>query len=347
MITTKNTTLKKSLNKYSLSKDIIIEAIFSALIFAIMIIIISNPKRYTSVTIGGLKLFFFSVLPGLFPFMLLTKLLTEIGFVFKATQKLNTPAYILFGTKGISIYAFLMSILSGYPIGAKIISDLYVKNLITESDAKKMAVFCTTSGPIFVIGAVGAGMFGSFKIGVVLYLSHILSSTILGIIYGNIKKKKENKNDISTANPALPIKKDNVFGECVLQTINSLFVVGAYITIFYLLGEILQSLGVFNLLIKTLSPLTQKLGMNNSLLSGVLYGILEVTRGAKELSVCISPLSICLCSGLLSFSGISIIMQSMVFLKQAKIKMHNFVLTKVIHSIFSMISCFIFCLLFI
>ena len=42
-----------------------------------MLLIISNPKLFSNATISGLKLFYGSVLPGLFPFMFLTKLLTE------------------------------------------------------------------------------------------------------------------------------------------------------------------------------------------------------------------------------------------------------------------------------
>ena len=58
-----------------------------------------------------------------------------------------------------------MSILSGYPIGAKIIHDLYSKDLITEEDAKRMSIFSTTSGPIFIIGAIGVGMLKNYKLG--------------------------------------------------------------------------------------------------------------------------------------------------------------------------------------
>ena len=143
------------------SRDNISDLVFTLIIFVIMIIILSNPQRFTKGTISGLKLFFYSVLPGLFPFMLLTKLLTELGFLFKITTRFNNFTNKLFGTPGVSLYVFLMSIISGYPIGAKIISDLHSKNLITDNDAKKMAIFCTTSGPIFVVGTVGSLMFGN------------------------------------------------------------------------------------------------------------------------------------------------------------------------------------------
>lgn len=338
MRTTKKEIEAKSFKK-KYFKEIFQDTIFTCLIFVIMIIIITNPKRYTAGTISGIKLFFFSVLPGLFPFMLLTKLLTELGVLFKMTRHLNKPAKFLFGTSGVSLYAFFMSILSGYPIGAKIIDDLYQKKLINEADAKKMMVFCTTSGPIFVIGAVGTIMLKSFKIGIILYLSHILSCVVIAILLNLFKRKKDYVILAESVNIS---KKENIFSSCVIDTINSIFIVGAYITIFYLLTEILESIKIFDFITFICSPILKALKIDTTYFKGTLYGILEVTRGCKELSMIKNnKLSVALCSALISFSGISIIMQSMVFLKNTKIKTRNFIINKVAHSILSFIICYI------
>lgn len=339
------TTKKDKLNNNFVKKSLIYDLGFSLLIFLIMIIIISNPKRYTEQTINGIKLFFFSVLPGLFPFMLLTKLLTEIGLIFKLTNKLNKPAKALFGTSGISLYAFFMSIISGYPIGAKIIAELYQKNLISDDEAKRMTVFCTTSGPIFVIGTVGTMMFGSFKIGLILYFSHILSSTIIAISLNLISKKNLNLLDTKSVS-FLPKKENNIISKCVADSVNSIFIVGAYITIFFLINEILESLHCYNFITNLLSPVFSLFSLDTSFIKPTIYGILEVTHGTKELAIFGSRLSACLCSALISFSGISIIMQSMEFLSKAKIKMHNFVLTKIVHSCFSFLLCLLLCIIF-
>lgn len=342
MITNKNLNNKK-FNQKKFNNPLLFDLILTLLIFAIIFIIILNPTKYSAGTISGLKLFFFSVLPGLFPFMLLTKLITEIGFIFNITQKFDRFSYKVFGTPGVSLYAYFMSILSGYPIGAKIISDLYKKGQINEIEAKKMCLFCTTSGPIFVIGAVGTAMFKSYKIGLILYFSHILSSTILAILYNLFLGKTKYCNLSKTI---IVTKKSNIIAECINQTINSLFVVGAYITIFYLLTEILDSLKFFDILIKTTLPFFSKLGLSTNQLNGVFYGFLEVTRGAKALSISQNNLSTILASGILSFSGLSIIMQSMSFLKDAKIKAHTFICFKCVHMVFSMFLCGILIIIF-
>ena len=229
-----------------------------------------------------------------------------------------------------------MSILSGYPIGAKIISDLYSKNLISEKDAKKMSVFCTTSGPIFVIGAVGVGMLKSFKLGVIIYISHILSSVILGICYNLVSRQKKLTREIQYTSTEKP--KSNIIPHCLSETINALFLVGGYITIFYLASEVFEKLKIFDLIASILSPLVSKLNISQQQTKSFLFGILEVTRGSKEISSLITPSVPAICF-LISFSGISIIMQSLSFLKTAKIKAHNFILSKCVLGILSYLIC--------
>lgn len=331
---TKTISLKKPKFFIFNIKENFLNLFFSFVVFLVMLLIISKPAIFSNATISGLKLFYGSVLPGLFPFMFLTKLLTELGTVFKITKRLSGASRKLFGTPGVSLYCFFMSILSGYPIGAKIIQDLYSKNLITEEDAKRMSIFCTTSGPIFVIGAVGAQMLKNYKLGIILYISHILSSLILGIVYNLLFKNKSlNQTRIVFSTNK---KSENIFTSCLLETINSLFLVGGYITIFYLISEVLDLLNIF----LTLSTILGKIlpNVSSETIKGFLFGLIEVTRGVKELSLLKTPNIPAIC-GLISFSGISIIMQSLSFLKTAKIKAHNFILSKCVLMIFSIIIC--------
>lgn len=317
-------------------KDNFSSLFLSASIFFVMLLIISKPEIFSKSTIKGLSLFFYSVLPGLFPFMFLTKMLTELGTVFKISKRFSPISQKLFGTPGVSLYCFFMSILSGYPIGAKIIYDLYNKNLISDEDAKRMSIFCTTSGPVFVIGAVGVGMLHSFKLGILIYISHIASSLICGIAYNLIfKSKNQAQTKLVFATNS---QKNNIFSTCLSETINSLFLVGGYITIFYLISEILDILQIFSFLSSILSPVFSKLNISNLELKNIFFGIVEVTRGAKELSLISNPNIPVICA-LISFSGISIIMQSLAFLKHAKIKAHNFIFTKCVQFIFSLLIC--------
>lgn len=352
---------------FSIKKDTLLYSILSILVFIIIILLVLNPAQYSKSTLEGLNLYVLCVLPGLFPFMFFTKLLTSFGMVKKISTKLSPVTRVLFNTNGVSAYVFIMSILSGYPIGAKLISDLYVGGSINQTDAKKMVSFCTTSGPIFIIGTVGAIMFGSALIGLIIYLSHIISSVMCGIILSgkrikpsktkliNLTTNLQNKqnmrqnNSTSTANKSVSSTKttmpDNILSSTMQNTVESILIVGAYITIFFLLADILTNIGFLNTISSVIDKLCALIGIN-PIGTGLSSGILEVTRGCKVLSQNLNITSICAACAIISFSGISIIMQSINFLSKCKIKARYFILVKCVHAILSVIVCIVLCKVF-
>ena len=83
------------------------------------------PDRYISVSIESMKIFTLNVLPSLLPFMFFAQLLTNSGVGHKIGRLFYRPFSILYNANSIGSYTFTMSVLSGYPIGAKIISDNY------------------------------------------------------------------------------------------------------------------------------------------------------------------------------------------------------------------------------
>ena len=308
--------------------------LFSAVVFAIIIIILCNPKKYNASIHQGLNLFFVSVLPGLLPFMFFSKILSGLPTIKTMSKRLSKPMQTLFGTSGISGYVFLLSILSGYPVGAKLVADMYEEGFATETDAKKMSVFCTTSGPIFVIGTVGSIMFGSAKIGIILYISHILASVMSGIVFRKNVHETQKIPDIKTSAP------HDIITKSMYDTTTNILLVCGYITIFFLIADILCSMGVVGVMSAPLQLLFDKQSINLSA-KGIILGLIEVTRGVKTLSANINVWSVCFACALISFGGLSILLQSMAFLKKCKIKARNFVFAKCVHAVFSFIICFV------
>ena len=207
-MTAKKIFLKKSktINTTNIQDIMLILAIFLVMIFLLL-----DPTTYATSVINGLKLFFTAVLPGLLPFMFLCKMLTNLN-ISRFFNFLSKPMNYLFGLSSNCFYAFFMSSISGYPIGSKITSDLYSQNKIKDNEILKCALLSSTSGPVFVIGSVGAIMLQNAKIGLIIYISNITAS-ILSIVFIHIieilKNKKrgyKSKNNINDTpqNNALP-----------------------------------------------------------------------------------------------------------------------------------------------
>ncbi|RHE76568.1 hypothetical protein DW723_05725 [Blautia obeum] len=54
------------------------------------------------------------------------------------------------GVSAAGAYAVIVGALCGYPVGAKIISDLYENHQISESEAKYLLTFTNHASPVFV-----------------------------------------------------------------------------------------------------------------------------------------------------------------------------------------------------
>jgi sporulation integral membrane protein YlbJ len=115
----------------------------------------------------------------------------------------------LFNVPGCGAFAVALGISSGYPVGAKISNELYESDECTKIEAERLLAFTNTSGPLFIISAVGNGMFGNQQIGILLLVTHFLASLAVGILFRKYKykdspitrdiishpKEKINKND--------------------------------------------------------------------------------------------------------------------------------------------------------
>ncbi|MDE7300969.1 MAG: hypothetical protein K2N47_02240, partial [Clostridia bacterium] len=117
-------------------------------------VLIIYPERYVAVCFEGICLWAECVLPSLFPFMVITLLLSKLGAVQLAAKPFKKPAKI-FKLPATAAPLFLMSLCSGYPAGSRILSEYYENGCLSKADCKKLAPLCSDCGPLFALGTVG------------------------------------------------------------------------------------------------------------------------------------------------------------------------------------------------
>ena len=154
---------------------------FCICIFTLFLVMYSTDNLLAAK--NGLILWAISVVPSLFPFFIATELFSYtniIPFIGKMLNKIMRP---IFNVPGIGSFALIMGILSGYPVGAKIVSNFKTQGLCTDIECERLIAFTNNSGPLFIIGTVGISMFGSQKIGLKLFIVHLLSSLLVGFLF--------------------------------------------------------------------------------------------------------------------------------------------------------------------
>ena len=308
-----------------------------ALLGFVTIMLVVFPDRYADTTFTGIKVWAFNVLPSLLPFFFITALMTGTGSLTKITDKLSPVTRFLYRTGGISAYVQIMSFLSGYPVGVKIAADLYDRGVIDKYEVTKLSTFCSTSGPLFIVGSVGTAMFANKKAGIILLCAHLLSSVLCGVIFRFLPTGSD--RPISAD---LTAKCDNVLYESIYSAVLSVAVVGGFIAVFFTFAAILSDVGVFIPIIKLLSPVV---GENDA--NGIAIGLIECTFACRTFSATLTPLSVSLACGAISFGGLSVWCQSAVYLNKARADFKIFAFSKLTHTVLGFVICYVICMIFI
>ena len=312
----------------------------SILLVIMCIILMFNPTIYAKSCLNAISVWAFKVLPVMFPFFVFTRLIVNLSqskenFMDRLFKKIyNTPVG--------SFSTFFLSVLSGYPMGAKLICTKYENKQISQNEAKKMLSFCSISGPMFIIGTVGVGMLFSFKSGVIILIANILASLVNGLIYRGKREDFEVKNIYQSQ------IKSNLLADCVYDSLISILMVGCYIALSFIIIDILKNLGVINILSNAICNIFKIPHLKN-VVESVIYGFFEITRGALNLSAC--PISLSaktiISSGLIGFGGISIMLQSLGFLNKLDISPKSMFLQKTTQAILCLIITATLCLFFL
>ncbi|MDE6583208.1 MAG: hypothetical protein K2K31_00970 [Clostridia bacterium] len=297
------------------------------LIFFFLFCMILRPEKFIAQGLNGISAWAFNVLPSVFPFMFFTRVLSSLNIMSTLCRPFSGISRVCFKTPSISIYAFTMAIFSGYPVGTKTVADLFLQGKITKEDAFKMTSFCSTSGPMFIVGAVGIAMFHSATIGYILFISHVLGAIINGIVFRNFKLKENEKlspQSENAKNSSLDIS------DIVTNSTMAILSVGAIITIFFIV-------------IECFSPILSLLPQN---IAYLFEGVIEITKGCIDLATLPNKfLAVVLASFVVSFGGISTILQSLTMLAKLKMPVKLFVLQKLLHGIFAMLISILLALL--
>ena len=145
--------------------------------------LILHPQEAIAAMSSGLSLCGNVIVPALFPFLVLSSLVVELGMSRYLGRLLEPVMAPLFRVNGSCATALALGFLGGYPVGAQTAIRLYQSGQCSQTEAERLLSFCNNCGPAFVLGVVGAGIFGSSKAGILLYLAHIAASLLVGLLF--------------------------------------------------------------------------------------------------------------------------------------------------------------------
>ena len=299
-------------------------ALFAALTGCIFMVVLPDIALLSAQK--GIALWAGSILPALLPFFIC------VGFM----NSLGITEYLPRG-----LFVFTMSVLAGYPMGARIIGDMVRKGEIDLYEARRLISFASTSGPTFLLGAVGAGMLGSHEAGIVIAAAHYAAALMTGAVFcsilaavsgsrrhSSVKKGVKKSIYAGSLDPSCrsggikPAQPDlfTIFTDSILSALKSLGIVLAYIVMFMFITDLVQFSGILNI-------------FDEPYMKAVFKGLFEMTVGCSAVSKMLISIDLktIISAFLVSFGGISVIGQSLSMLAESGVGAPYFISVKLCH----------------
>ncbi|MDO4531555.1 MAG: hypothetical protein Q4C06_06200 [Bacillota bacterium] len=288
------------------------------------------PAPMLAASTDSVQLFLTRVFPSLFPFLAACGILLRLGTAERMGFFFRPFTRLLFGLDGIAAFPFFLGTLSGYPAGAKLTAALYEKKLISSAEASHILVFSNNPGPLFLVGTIGTGFFGSPLLGYGLLLSSFLGSVAAGFLWRFRRKECSPRRLYS---PAAPVKCSisTLLSASISDALQTLLLIGGYLMLFSALSAAIAQIRLFPFL----SDVLFFLPLSETALQGFFCGLLEMTNGSYLLSQAQDALRLPLTAFLLSFGGLSILGQTFGVLTNVPISKKDYLKGKLCHALFS------------
>ena len=281
----------------------------------------------------GLKLCGNVIIPSLFPFFVLSSLVVELGLAGYLGRLLEGLMRPLFGVSGACASAFVLGFIGGYPVGAKTAISLYQNGMCTKTEAERLLAFCNNSGPAFILGVVGAGVFASSRVGVLLCLAHAMASVCIGVLFRFYGRAGEKRGGAGRVSPRFRAQRfTSAFTGAVKNSFLSTLNICAFVVFFTVVIQMLMISGFLPGLAQVLGTVLAPFGMTPEWAQRLLTDLVEISSGVWTLSG-EGTLSgrLTMAAFMLGWAGISVHCQVLSFLGDSGLSPRTYLAGKLLH----------------
>nr|WP_269433167.1 sporulation integral membrane protein YlbJ [Paenibacillus sp. FJAT-27812] len=333
---------------------------FGALLIVLLMTVFPTETLHSS--LRGLSIWWQVLFPALFPFFVISELLLGIGIVHFFGKLLDPLMRPLFRLPGIGGFVITMGYISGYPVGARLTAQLWEQRLVNRAEGERLVAFTTTSDPIFLIGAVSIGFFQNVALAPVLAAAHYGGGLIIGLLMrfhdrhappSSVDKNRAVAGEARKRRPsriaeALKAMHDarlldgrglgRLLQDAIQSALKLMIVVGGLVVFFSVVMEMLTHAGIVEAMIEALRYLFNAIGLPEKLADAGIYGLFEVTLGARAAGTAGTGLmhQAAIAAWVLSWGGISVHAQIASLLSKTDMRYRPLMLARLLHGFIAM-----------
>ena len=317
-----------------LSRPILRDLLFGSAILLMLLGLITKPELAVSAAREGVELCTQVILPSLFPFFVLSSLVVELGLTEGPGRLLGHVMGPMFHLPGDCAGAFLLGIVGGYPVGARTAIALYQSGRCSRDETERMLSFCNNSGPAFILGVVGAGIFRNSRAGLWLYAAHVAASLMVGLCFRRWGRWEGTKSP-----PVSPQRSSpdllTAFPGAVRTAFQGTLNICGFVIFFTVLIRLLFAVGVITGASRLLCLFPGFLSRQEA--QSLLTGMIELTSGVWSLRDMAGAMGerLCLAAFMLGWAGMSVHCQVLSFIGQSGLSTRTYFLGKLLHGLLS------------
>lgn len=129
----------------------ILRFLYLAIGIYLVVLLLRYPTLSLQYAATGLNLWFQKMIPTLLPFMILSGILIRMNLTEGFVRLVHPLLRFLFRTSPNGSYTLIMGFLCGFPMGARIASELYGTGKLSKWEAERLLAFCNNIGPIYFL----------------------------------------------------------------------------------------------------------------------------------------------------------------------------------------------------
>lgn len=134
--------------------DTFYRILFTALALYLIVLLLRYPAVSLEYASTGLNLWLTKMVPTLLPFMILSGIMIRMNLTEGFVSLLHPLIHRLYGTSKNGSYTICMGFLCGFPMGARIVGELYETGRLSRSESARLLCFCNNIGPIYFMSYV-------------------------------------------------------------------------------------------------------------------------------------------------------------------------------------------------
>ena len=275
------------------------------------------PELLADALRDGLSLCANTMIPALFPFMVLSELIVSSGVGRRLGRTFGGVIGPPLGLTESGACAWVMGLVCGFPVGARVAASLYRAGEMDAREFCHVICFCHVPSSAFLVGVVGSSLLGSSRLGWWLVVWTTVASLAVGLLFG--RRGAVTRRAFSPL-PADVSPNKGLLGRAIGSGCTSMLGVCATVLIFCAM-------------LSTLSRWVDACG-GGALVKVAIFGVTELSAGVRAAAASgYGPWGAALCGAVAGWGGFSVHCQILSVCDGCPVPLARFYLCRVLQSL--------------